>query len=226
MPPGPDGAWVGVARRRVAVRRDPQDLPAQAAAVLGQVAVAGLPGGHVQEAVRAEGEPSAIRTNTQLERSVEDLEWSDGRWSVQGSPESGRSIQELGTSAWVAASLPDGLEPHGGDDLPRPAELHVPVRHPRVRVVEVDPETGRRRDRSNDVAVDDCGNVINPMIVDGQVHGGVARGWLRRCSRRRWYGERRPAADRLEVARRNDVRVQFGPGQFPYRGARETPPAN
>ncbi len=108
----------------------------------------------------------------ELECSVDDLEWADGRWSVKGSPERGATIQGLATSAWVAANLPPGLEPgmeattfHDPPNFTFPFGTHVCE-------VEIDPETGRV-EVVGYVAVDDCGNVINPMIVEGQVHGGV-----------------------------------------------------
>jgi carbon-monoxide dehydrogenase large subunit len=108
----------------------------------------------------------------ELECSVEDLEWVDGRWQVKGSPDRGRTIQELATSAWVAAALPEGLEPgmeattfHDPPNFTFPFGTHVCE-------VEIDPETGRI-EILRYTAVDDCGNVINPMIVDGQIQGGV-----------------------------------------------------
>ena len=114
---------------------------------------------------------------------------------MKGSPESGRTIQELGTSAWVAASLPDGLEPgmeattfHDPPNFTFPFGTHVCE-------VEIDPETGRV-EIVNYVAVDDCGNVINPMIVDGQVHGGVIQSMAQALFEETVYGERRPAAAR------------------------------
>jgi carbon-monoxide dehydrogenase large subunit len=108
----------------------------------------------------------------ELECSVADLEWVDGRWQVKGSPDRGRTIQELATSAWVAADLPEGHEPgmeattfHDPPNFTFPFGTHVCE-------VEIDPETGRV-EVVKYVAVDDCGNVINPMIVEGQVQGGV-----------------------------------------------------
>jgi carbon-monoxide dehydrogenase large subunit len=124
----------------------------------------------------------------ELECSVDDLEWSDGRWSVKGSSESARTIQELGTSAWVAASLPEGVEPgmeattfHDPPNFTFPFGTHVCE-------VEIDPETGRI-EIVNYVAVDDCGNVINPMIVDGQVHGGVIQSIAQALFEETVYGE-------------------------------------
>jgi carbon-monoxide dehydrogenase large subunit len=110
----------------------------------------------------------------ELECSVEDLEFVDGRWQVKGSPERGRGIQELATSAWVAGDLPDGLEPgmeattyYDPPNFTFPFGTHICE-------VEIDPETGRV-EIIRYVAVDDCGNVVNPMIVEGQVQGGVVQ---------------------------------------------------
>ena len=106
---------------------------------------------------------------------MDDLEWSDGAFRVKGAPDKARTIPELAASAWHAHDLPADVEPMlegtAAFDPPNftwPAGTHVCV-------VEVDTETGKS-DILRYVAVDDCGNVINPMIVDGQVHGGVAQG--------------------------------------------------
>ena len=111
----------------------------------------------------------------ELETSDEDLEWADGAWRVKGAPDKARTIPELAVSAWHAHDLPAGTEPHLNAtavyDPPNftwPAGAHVCV-------VEVDTETGRTQILKY-VAVDDCGTLINPMIVEGQVHGGIAQG--------------------------------------------------
>ncbi|MBA3764567.1 MAG: molybdopterin-dependent oxidoreductase, partial [Actinobacteria bacterium] len=111
----------------------------------------------------------------ELEVSEDDLEWADGSYRVQGAPDKARTIPDLAVSAWHAHDLPSGTEPHLNAtavyDPPNftwPAGTHICV-------VEVDTETGAT-DIVKYVAVDDCGNVINPMIVQGQVHGGVAQG--------------------------------------------------
>jgi carbon-monoxide dehydrogenase large subunit len=111
----------------------------------------------------------------ELEVSGDDLEWADGAWRVKGAPDKARTIPELAVSAWHAHDLPAGTEPHLNAtavyDPPNftwPAGAHVCV-------VEVDTETGETQILRY-VAVDDCGTVINPMIVEGQVHGGVAQG--------------------------------------------------
>jgi carbon-monoxide dehydrogenase large subunit len=111
----------------------------------------------------------------QLEVSADDLEYETGRFSVKGSPDKGMHVKEAAFVAWSAHNLPDGMEPgleasfiYDPPNFSWPAGCHVAV-------VEVDTETGDvKLDRY--VAVDDVGTVINPMIVDGQVHGGIAQG--------------------------------------------------
>lgn len=110
-----------------------------------------------------------------LECSVDDLEWTGSAWQVKGSPDRSKSIQELAGAAWAAADMPEGVEPvleattfHDPPNFTFPFGTHICE-------VEIDPETGRI-EICNYTAVDDCGNVINPMIVDGQVHGGIIQG--------------------------------------------------
>jgi carbon-monoxide dehydrogenase large subunit len=124
------------------------------------------------EKVRAKARTIAAH---ELEVSEDDVEWSDGAFRVTGAPDRARTIPELAHSAWHAHGLPEGVEPMlegtAAWDPPNftwPGGTHVCI-------VEVDTETGRT-DILRYVAVDDCGNVINPMIVEGQVHGGVAQG--------------------------------------------------
>ncbi|HSL11055.1 MAG TPA: molybdopterin cofactor-binding domain-containing protein [Actinomycetota bacterium] len=111
----------------------------------------------------------------ELEVAEDDLEWTDGAFRVAGAPDRARTIPELAASAWHAHSLPDGMEPMlEGTAVFDPPNFTWPG-GTHVCIVEVDTETGST-DVLTYVAVDDCGNVINPMIVDGQVHGGVAQG--------------------------------------------------
>ncbi len=111
----------------------------------------------------------------ELEVSEDDLEFEGGAFRVRGAPDRSRTIVELATTAWTAHNLPDGFEPDltatatwDPKNFTWPAGTHVCV-------AEVDTETGDT-EILRYVAVDDCGVVINPMIVDGQVHGGVAFG--------------------------------------------------
>jgi carbon-monoxide dehydrogenase large subunit len=110
-----------------------------------------------------------------LEVSPDDLEWTDGKFQVRGVPDKSKTIPDVAFAAWTAHSLPDDVEPgleathvYDPPNFTFPAGAHVCA-------VEVDTETGEVEILKY-VAVDDCGNVINPTIVEGQVHGGVAQG--------------------------------------------------
>jgi aerobic carbon-monoxide dehydrogenase large subunit len=110
----------------------------------------------------------------ELEVAEDDLDYEGGRFTIKGTDKS-MSVTDAALSAWTAHNLPDGIEPGLEDtfvyDPPNfswPAGCHVAV-------VEIDSETGAV-DLMRYIAVDDVGTVINPMIVDGQVHGGVAQG--------------------------------------------------
>ena len=123
-----------------------------------------------------------------LECSVDDLEWTGTSWQVKGSPDRAKTIQELAGAAWAASSMPEGVEPvleattfHDPPNFTFPFGTHVCE-------VEIDPETGRV-EVVNYTAVDDCGNVINPMIVDGQVHGGIIQGLGQALYEETVYGE-------------------------------------
>ncbi|MEP6759071.1 MAG: molybdopterin cofactor-binding domain-containing protein [Actinomycetota bacterium] len=111
----------------------------------------------------------------ELEVSEDDLDWTDGAFRVKGAPDKARTISDLATSAWTAHALPADIEPVlEGTAVFDPPNFTWPG-GTHICVVEVDTDTGKT-DIVRYVAVDDCGNVINPMIVDGQVHGGVAQG--------------------------------------------------
>jgi carbon-monoxide dehydrogenase large subunit len=110
-----------------------------------------------------------------LEAAVEDIDYADGRFFVKGSPDSAKTIQDIALLANVAWNLPPGMEAgleaatfYDPPNFTYPFGAHVAV-------VEVDPTTGRVALKRY-VAVDDCGPQINPMIVEGQVHGGVVQG--------------------------------------------------
>ena len=111
----------------------------------------------------------------ELEVAEDDLEWTEGAFRVAGAPDKARTIPELAASAWHAHGLPKDVEPMlEGTAVWDPPNFTWPA-GTHVCIVEVDTETGKT-DIVKYVAVDDCGVVINPMIVDGQVHGGVAQG--------------------------------------------------
>jgi aerobic carbon-monoxide dehydrogenase large subunit len=110
-----------------------------------------------------------------LEVSVADLEWEKGAFRVKGDPERSVTIQEVAFRSYGAGDLPDGVE--GGLEASvcyNPENLTYPF-GAYICVVDVDPGTGAVKVRRF-VAVDDCGTRINPMIVEGQIHGGLADG--------------------------------------------------
>jgi len=110
-----------------------------------------------------------------LEASPEDIIFEHGRFSVKGVPERSKTIQDIALMANLAWNMPKGLEP-GLEESSffDPSNFVYPF-GTHVAIVEVDPGTGVVK-LQRYVAVDDCGPVINPKIVDGQVHGGVAQG--------------------------------------------------
>jgi len=110
-----------------------------------------------------------------LEVSPDDLEWSDGRWAVRGDPDQGKAIGEIAFAAFAAHNLPDGVEPSLDSDATYDPDNFSFPHGTHLCAVEVDTETGQVRIRSY-VAVDDVGVVVNPLIVEGQVHGGIAQG--------------------------------------------------
>jgi len=110
-----------------------------------------------------------------LESDPEDLVFSESRFSVKGVPKKGVSLQEIALEAHLARNLPKKMEPGlTATSVFEPANFTFPF-GAHICIVEVDPETGRIEIRKY-VAVDDCGKVINPLLVDGQIHGGIAQG--------------------------------------------------
>ncbi len=116
-----------------------------------------------------------IVASAMLEVSPDDLEWEKGRWFVKGDREAGRSIQDIAMAAHSTLELPEGVEGHlDASCVYNPPNLTYPF-GAYICVVDVDPETAQVKVRRF-IAVDDCGVRINPMIVEGQVHGGLADG--------------------------------------------------
>jgi carbon-monoxide dehydrogenase large subunit len=110
-----------------------------------------------------------------LEAAEDDIEFSGGRFSVAGTAAQGPTIQEVAMAAYLAADLPEGMEPTlTADTHFDPPNFTWPF-GTHICVAEVDTETGFTRIRRY-VAVDDCGHIVNPEIVNGQLHGGIAQG--------------------------------------------------
>jgi carbon-monoxide dehydrogenase large subunit len=111
----------------------------------------------------------------ELEVSEDDLEYADGTFSVSGAPDQSRTIPTIAFSAWTSHDLPEGVEP-GLEESAffDPQNLVFPF-GAHICVAEVDTETGDAHVLKY-VAVDDVGTVINPMLVEGQVVGGVIQG--------------------------------------------------
>jgi carbon-monoxide dehydrogenase large subunit len=110
-----------------------------------------------------------------LEAAESDVEFAHGVFSVKGSPEARSTIQEIALATFAAHNLPDGMEPTLNSDAVLDPENFSFPHGTHLCAVEVDTETGGVRIRRY-VAVDDIGKVVNPLIVEGQVHGGIAQG--------------------------------------------------
>jgi aerobic carbon-monoxide dehydrogenase large subunit len=110
-----------------------------------------------------------------LEASADDMEFSAGRFSVKGDPEASKTIQEVALATFAAHALPDGVEPSLDSDATYDPDNFSFPHGTHLCATEVDTETGFVKIRSY-VAVDDVGVVVNPLIVEGQVHGGIAQG--------------------------------------------------
>ncbi len=110
-----------------------------------------------------------------MEANPDDLEFDSGSFSVAGSPDRSVTIQEIAFGAFTAHDLPDGMEPNLSEAVTfDPPNFAFPF-GTHVAVVEVDEDTGRV-EFVDYTGVDDCGTQINPMIVEGQLHGGIVQG--------------------------------------------------
>ncbi len=123
-----------------------------------------------------------------LEANPDDMVYENGRVYVKGSPDRAKALAEIALQASVAYDLPEGMEPFLDEtSYYDPPNCTFPF-GTHIAIVEVDPDTGIV-DLKRYVAVDDCGNVINPLIVDGQIHGGIAQGVAQALYERAVYDE-------------------------------------
>jgi aerobic carbon-monoxide dehydrogenase large subunit len=107
-----------------------------------------------------------------LEAAAEDIEVADGGFRVKGSPDKALTLADVATEAYIPADLPEGMEPGLDETAFYDPENFVWPFGAHACVTEVDAETGKVR-IVRWIAVDDCGPAINPMLIDGQVHGGA-----------------------------------------------------
>ena len=120
-------------------------------------------------------EKATVIAAHQLECSPGDLEFADGQFSVKGDPGKSQPLAAVAFEAFTAHNLPDGVEPTlQGEATVDPEDFSFP-HGTHLAAMEVDTETGQVTVRKY-VAVDDVGVQVNPMIVEGQVHGGLAQG--------------------------------------------------
>ncbi|HEY0396964.1 MAG TPA: molybdopterin cofactor-binding domain-containing protein, partial [Acidimicrobiia bacterium] len=111
----------------------------------------------------------------QLEVAEEDLEFANGVFAVKGTPDKAIPIQGIAFASFTGHNLPDGMEPNLRAEASYDPPNFVFPFGTHICVVEVDEETGAVK-LLKYVAVDDCGNQVNPMVIEGQVHGGVVQG--------------------------------------------------
>jgi carbon-monoxide dehydrogenase large subunit len=110
-----------------------------------------------------------------LEASVADMDYADGKFFVKGAPAKAKTIQDIALMANVAWNMPAGMEAGlEASSFYDPPNFVYPF-GAHIAVVDIDPATGAVALKRY-VCVDDCGPQINPMIVEGQVHGGVVQG--------------------------------------------------
>ena len=123
-----------------------------------------------------------------LEASPQDIVYDAGRIYVEGHADKALTIQEVAAAAWSGLNLPPDTEPGlEATSYFEPSNCTFPF-GAHICLVEVDADTGKIELKKY-VSVDDCGNVINPMIVEGQVHGGLAQGIGQALMEEAVYGE-------------------------------------
>src|ERR1022692_1620380 len=120
-------------------------------------------------------EKAKIIASAMLEAPPEDVEFSGGVFRSKSGSGAGKTIQEIALATFAAHDLPEGVEPSLDSDATYDPDNFSFPHGTHLCATEVDTETGMVKIRTY-VAVDDIGKVVNPQIVDGQVHGGIAQG--------------------------------------------------
>src|SRR3954451_11243062 len=133
-----------------------------------------------------------------LECSPDDLEFTGGAFRVRGTPDASKTIADAAFAVFAAHDLPDGVEATLDADATFDPETFSFPHGTHLCAVEVDTQTGHVAIRKC-VAVDDVGKVINPTIVEGQVHGGVAQGIAQALHEKAVYDEARTLVTRSFV---------------------------
>jgi carbon-monoxide dehydrogenase large subunit len=108
----------------------------------------------------------------ELEAAAQDIEVSGDRFSVKGSPDRGMSLAEVAGAAYIPENLPEGMEPGLEETTFYDPENFVFPFGAHAAIVDVDAATGKVT-VARYIAIDDCGPAVNPMIIDGQIHGGI-----------------------------------------------------
>ncbi|HEX7429005.1 MAG TPA: molybdopterin cofactor-binding domain-containing protein, partial [Mycobacterium sp.] len=135
------------------------------------LAVGGIAVVKAAEKVIAKARPIAAHL---MECAEEDIEFAEGRFRVKGT-EKAVGIADVAQAVFAATDLPEGIEPNLDSEATYDPENFSFPHGTHLCATEVDTETGQVRIRSY-VCVDDVGHVVNPLIVEGQVHGGLAQG--------------------------------------------------
>ena len=136
---------------------------------------AAVGGGAIVESAQKVIEKGRKIAAHQLEADPEDVEFENGEYQVAGAPDRSMTIQDVAGASYLAHDIPDDMEPgleatsfFDPENFVFPFGMHAAI-------IEVDPDTGEIEFEEY-VAVDDVGNQINPKIVEGQIHGGIAQG--------------------------------------------------
>ena len=178
---GHETSWAMIASEKLGVAPEDVDVlhsdTAISALGLDTYGSRSLPVGGVAIALACDKviEKAKLIAAHQLECAVEDLQFASGTFSVKGSPDRALPLAAIAFGAFTAHNLPEGCEPNLEAQVSYdPPNFSWPF-GTHMCVVEVDTETGAVKILKY-IAVDDCGNQINPLIVEGQVHGGVVQG--------------------------------------------------